>query len=271
MNALVLGANGQLGTELVRLLGTDSAVPREALSITDAVAVDALIAARRPDVVFNCAAYNGVDRAESEPDLAFAVNAQGAFHVARSCRLQGANLVHFSTNFVFDGTHEQPYVEADDPSPLSVYARSKLEGERRALEAGPHLLIVRTAAVFGGPQSFPQRILDKARSGEPVRVVSDQRVNPTFARDLAAAAVEMAGHGMAGIVHAVAEGCAGWDEFARAVLTERGIDKEVESIPTSAHPAVARRPLNGCLASTRYRPLRPWREAVREWAGTSRA
>jgi len=264
LNALVLGANGQLGTELVRLLGTDCAVPHEQLSITDAEAVDALVASRRPELVFNCAAYNFVDRAESEPDLAFAVNAQGALHVARSCRRQGATLVHFSTNFVFDGAHDQPYVEADEPAPLSVYSRSKLEGERLALQAGGHVLIVRTAAVFGGPQSFPQRILERARSGEKLRVVSDQRVNPTFARDLAAAALEMAEHGMAGIVHAVAEGCAGWDDFARSVLAEGAIEMEVESIPTDAYPAAARRPLNGCLASTRFKALRPWQNALHE-------
>jgi len=266
LNALVLGAEGQLGSELVRMLGAASAVPYEQVSITDAEAVDALIASRKPEVVFNCAAYNAVDRAESEPDEAFAVNAQGPFLVAVACRRQGATLVHFSTNFVFDGTHDQPYVEADEPSPLSVYGKSKLEGERRVLEAGPRVLIVRTAALFGGPLSFPHRILDRARSGQRLPVVSDQHVNPTFARDLAAAAVELVEQGMAGIVHAVSEGCTGWDDFARAVLAQSGVGVEVESVPSSAYPSAARRPLNGCLASTRYRPLRPWRQAVRDWA-----
>lgn len=264
MNALVLGAKGQLGSELVRLLGAGSAVPHARVSITDGEAVDALIALRKPHVVFNCAAYNAVDRAESESDMAFAVNAQGPLHLAAACRRHGATLVHFSTNFVFDGSHDQPYREADEPSPLSVYGKSKLEGERRVLEAGPHLLIVRTAAVFGGPQSFPHRILDRARSGERLRVVSDQRVNPTFAADLAVAAVELAEQGMTGIVHAVAEGCTGWDDFARAVLAEQGVRVEVESIPSTDYPSAARRPLNGCLATTRFRALRPWREALHE-------
>jgi len=266
VNALVMGAKGQLGSELVRLLGTDAAVPHDRLSITDAAAVEALVAARKPAVVFNCAAYNAVDRAETEPELAYAVNAEGPLNLAISSRRHGATLVHFSTNFVFDGAEDRPYVEADEPAPLSVYGKSKLEGERRALEAGPHLLIVRTAAVFGGPQSFPQRILERARSGDRLRVVSDQKVNPTFARDLAAAVVDLVERGAAGIVHAVAEGCAGWDDFARAVLVERGVEAAVESIPTHAYPSAARRPLNGCLATTRYRPLRHWREAVREWA-----
>lgn len=264
MKALVLGARGQLGSELVRLLGADTAVPHDRLSITDADAVAELIASSRPEVVFNCAAYNAVDRAESERELAFAANAEGPYHVAATCRRHGVTLVHFSTNFVFDGTHDQPYVEADEPSPLSVYGQSKLEGERRALEAGPHLLIVRTAAVFGGPRSFPQRILDQARPGARLHVVADQRVNPTLAADLAVAAVELAEQGMTGIVHAVAEGCTSWDDFARAVLAERRVEVEVESVPSGAYPAVARRPQNGCLASTRINALRPWREALHE-------
>ena len=263
MRALVLGAGGQLGTELVRLVGAGGAVPHTELSITDGDAVDRLIAERQPEVVFNCAAYNGVDRAEVEREAAFAVNAKGPHNIALACRRHGAELVHFSTNFVFDGTHDEPYVEADEPAPLSVYGASKLEGERRVLAAGAHVLVVRTAAVFGGLRGFPTRILELAREGAQLRVVADQRINPTFARDLAAAAVELAEQGTAGIVHAVNEGCCGWDELARAVLSESGIDWAVESIPTPAHSGAAR-PRNGCLASTRFRSLRPWREALHE-------
>jgi dTDP-4-dehydrorhamnose reductase len=264
LRALVLGAGGQLGTELVRLLGAETAVPHGDVSITDAGAVESLIAERGPDVVFNCAAYNAVDRAESEPDIAFAVNAQGPRNIAISTRRHGVALVHFSTNFVFDGRLDQPYVEADAPSPLSTYGSSKLAGERMALEDGGQVLVVRTAAVFGGARSFPRRILESAHGGQPLRVVSDQRVNPTYAKDLGGAAVELALAGVAGIVHVVAEGCCGWDELARAVLAESGVDRPVESVPASAYPAPARRPGNGCLASTRFRALRPWREALRE-------
>lgn len=268
MKAVVLGANGQLGSELVRLLGAESGVTRTQASITDATAIEDLIASRRPDVLFNCAAYNAVDFAESEPDLAFAVNADGVRNVAAACQRHGATLVHFSTNYVFDGSRDEPYVEADDPAPLSTYARSKLEGELQAVQSGAHLLIVRTAAIFGGAANFPTRILDRARSGEALRVVSDQQVNPTYARDLAAASIELVEEGLAGVVHAVAAGCCGWDEFARAVLEEAGRTESVQSVTTGAFPAAARRPRNGCLASTRYRPLRPWREALREWVAS---
>lgn len=245
-------------------MGAESGVPHGAADIADANAVGSLIGERRPEVVFNCAAYNAVDLAESEREAAFATNAEGPRVLATECRRWGASFVHFSTNFVFDGRLDKPYVEADEPAPLSAYGESKLAGERAVLEAGGHVLIVRTAGVYGGPRSFPFRILENARGAGPLRVVSDQTVNPTYAGDLAAAAVEFAGRGVAGIVHAVAEGCCGWDEFARAALAEKGVAKEVVPVPSSSYPTPARRPLNGCLASTRIAPLRSWREALHE-------
>jgi dTDP-4-dehydrorhamnose reductase len=264
LKALVFGAEGQLGSQLVRLLGPETRLTHAEASITDGAAVAGAIESRKPDVVFNCAAYNAVDGAETHAADAFAVNADGPKHMAIACRKGGALLVHFSTNFVFDGSHDEPYVEADEPAPRSVYAQSKLEGERLALEFGARVLVVRTAAVYGGPKSFPMRILDRARSGEPLRVVSDQRVNPTYARDLADLALRLAGDGVAGIVHGVAEGCCSWDEFARAALEAASVKAPVESIATGDYPAAAERPLNGCLASTRIAPLRPWRDALHD-------
>jgi dTDP-4-dehydrorhamnose reductase len=268
LKALVLGAGGQLGQDLVALFGVDSGLTHDQLSITDAGAVDAAIAERRPDVVFNCAAYNAVDRAESEAGAAMAINAQGPRNIAVACARHRARLVHFSTNFVFDGTLDRPYVETDEPSPLGVYARSKLEGERAVLETLPDALMLRTAAVFGGRRgaSFPERILQRAHSGQPLRVVADQKINPTYTADLAQAAVELAADGMHGVVHVVAEGCCAWDELARAVLEAVGLGMPVESVPASAYPTPARRPANGCLTTVRYRALRPWPQALRDWA-----
>lgn len=250
------------------LLGDESGLTHVQVSVTDAAGVDAVIGQRRPDVVFNCAAYNAVDRAESEKEPAFAINAEGPGNLAVACRRHGVSLVHFSTNFVFDGTGADPYVESDEPSPLSVYAASKLAGERAVLGQGTRVLVVRTAAVFGTTtgRSFPERILERARSGQPLRVVSDQSVNPTYAKDLAAAALELATEEFAGIVHAVADGCCTWDEFARAALAEAGVAAGVESISSDAYPTPARRPANGCLETIRYRSLRPWQEAVGDWA-----
>jgi dTDP-4-dehydrorhamnose reductase len=266
VNALVLGAAGQLGSELVRLTGPDSGVPHSVASITDAAAMEALIADRKPSVVFNCAAYNAVDRAESEPELARAVNAEGPRNVAEACRRHAAWMVHFSTNFVFDGGLGEPYIESDAPNPLSVYAASKLAGEQEVMAIGSRVLVVRTAAVFGGPNSFPNRILERARAGGAIRVVSDQSVNPTYARDLAAAALELASDEFAGIVHAVNAGCSTWAEFATTALFEAGVRASVEAIRTGEYPAPARRPANGCLGTIRYHALRPWQEAVEEWA-----
>ncbi|MGA7910476.1 MAG: dTDP-4-dehydrorhamnose reductase [Candidatus Dormiibacterota bacterium] len=267
MKALVFGAAGQLGSEIVRLLGEETAVTHRQVSIGDAAAVDELLNGRRPEVVFNCAAYNAVDRAETEVELAREVNSTGPANLAAACLRQGARFVHFSTNFVFDGRLDRPYVESDEPSPLGAYARSKLDGERRVLEVMPAALVIRTAGVFGGAggQSFPERIAERARQGGRLRVVADQSVNPTFTGDLAPAALRLAGEGLEGVMHVVAEGCCSWDEYARAVLAELGLSSEVDSISTDEFAAPARRPLNGCLASTRVEPLRPWREALYVW------
>jgi dTDP-4-dehydrorhamnose reductase len=269
---LVLGATGQLGSALVRLIGEGSSVSHDDVSITDQEALDALLSSRRPELVFNCAAYNAVDRAETESDLAFAVNSEGPANVAMACARHGVRLVHFSTNFVFDGGLDRPYVETDVPSPLSVYGSSKLEGEQRVLDLLPEALVIRTSAVFGDTGSaikggsFPERIVSRARLGQPLRVVSDQRVNPTYAGDLAPAAIELAQSRLEGVVHVVAAGCAGWDEFARAALSEVGLTAEVEAILSAELATPAPRPLNGCLESSRVAPLRPWRDALHEWA-----
>ena len=276
LKALVLGAGGQLGSDLARVMPGAVALSREQLSVTDADGLRRALERHRPDVVFNCAAYNPVDRAETEPEQALLVNSEGAFNAAAACRSVGARLVHYSTNFVFDGRLDRPYVESDPVGPLGAYARSKADGERRVLAEYPAALVIRTAALFGSTGSkakggsFPDRIVRAAREGKPLAVVADQKVNPTYTRDLAAASIELAASGMVGIVHVVAEGCCGWDQFARAVLTECGVDWPVESVSTSALAGVAPRPLNGCLGSERVQPLRHWIEGLRDWAATSR-
>jgi dTDP-4-dehydrorhamnose reductase len=272
VKAIVFGAAGQLGSELTRLIGKDSGVTREELSVTDPQALDALLSSRRPDLVFNCAAYNAVDRAEAERELAYAVNSEGPANIAMSCARHGIRLVHFSTNFVFDGALERPYVETDEAHPLSVYGSSKLEGEQRVLELLPEALVIRTSAVFGDTGSaikggsFPERIVARARLGQPLRVVADQKVNPTYAGALAPAAIKLAESRLEGVVHVVAGGCAGWDEFARVALVECGVTAEVEAILTADLAAPAARPPNGCLESTRTAALPPWRDGLHEWA-----
>jgi dTDP-4-dehydrorhamnose reductase len=272
VKALVLGAGGQLGSELVRLLPDAIGFSRHEMSVSDRAAIAAACVRFRPEVVFNCAAYNAVDQAEVEPQLAHDVNATGAENAALACSRHGVRLVHFSTNFVFDGGLNRPYIEKDEARPLGAYGRSKLAGEKAVLAVLPEALVLRTAAVFGDRGSaskggsFPQRIVERAGRGERIRVVFDQRVNPTYARDLAGAASALAAGELTGLVHAVAEGCCGWDEFAREALAACGLDATVEPISADELAAPAARPLNGCLASERTQPLRPWQEGVAEWA-----
>lgn len=271
MKALVLGASGLLGSELTRLLPDAAAVTREQLSVTDLVAINGALSHYHAEVVFNCAAYNAVDRAEAEQDAAYQVNAQGAFNVALACAQHDARLVHFSTNFVFSGTLDRPYLETDEVGPLGVYAKSKLEGEKLVSMVMPQALIVRTAALFGGSGgrqrlSFPERILERAAAGERLRVVSDQTVNPTYAPDLAEAAIALASGDLNGVVHVVGGGCSTWDEFARAVLAGFGVAGDVEAVTSGELGAPAPRPANGCLESGRTQALRPWSDAVRDWA-----
>ena len=270
MNALVLGAGGQLGTELVRLLGTESAVPHAALSITDRAAVEAFIGERRPDVAFNCAAYNAVDRAEVDPEAALLVNRDGPENVALACAAHGVRMVHFSTNFVFDGALDRPYVESDRPRPLGRYGFSKLAGERAVQAANPQAIVVRTAAVYGNVGTgFPERIVERGRAHGEVEVVTDQFVNPTYARDLAVRLLELPSD-LAGVIHLTGGGCCSWHEFARAALDEAGVVAEVRPVTSDRWPGRAQRPANGCLESTRIAALRPWREALQEWGRTAK-
>jgi dTDP-4-dehydrorhamnose reductase len=266
---LIVGAAGQLGSDLHRLLPEARALGRDQLSITDREAV--ADAVRAVDVVLNCAAYNAVDAAEADPGPALAVNAEGPANLAEACRAAGARLVHFSTNYVFDGSGERPFTELDEPRPLGAYARSKLEGERRAVEALPETLVVRSSGLFGVTGSavkggsFPERVVRRGMEGQPLRMVADQRLNPTYTADLATGALRLVDGGAEGVVHLVCEGCCSWLEFAEETLRLAGVAVAVEPISTAELAAPAPRPLNGCLASVRVAPLRGWREGLAAW------
>jgi dTDP-4-dehydrorhamnose reductase len=269
VRVLITGAAGQLGSDLRRLLPEAQALDRHQLSVTDLRAVEAAV--RRCDVVVNCAAYNAVDAAETDPGPARAVNADGAANVALACRRAGARLIHFSTNYVFDGSGDRPFTERDRPRPLGAYARSKLEGERRVLEILPEALVVRSAGLFGAVGSavkggsFPERVVRRALAGERLRVVADQRLNPTYTADLAAAVVDLLDGTLSGVVHVVAEGCCSYWELAVEALRLAGLEAPVEPLTTAELGAAAPRPLNGCLASERLPPLRDWRAGLAAW------
>ncbi len=222
MRALVVGAHGQLGRDLVLLLGSEVAWSggRAELDVTDWEAVSSVIRRVRPDVIFNGAAYNKVDGAESETGRALEVNAVAPVLLARMAHEVGALFVHFSTDYIFDGRAGRPYREEDCPGPLGAYGVSKLAGEGLVRASRAEHLLVRTSAVFGrgGNRqkggSFMERILDQARAGRPLRVVADQTFSPTYAPDLAAAAVALVRAGARGLYHLANTGSCSWHEFA---------------------------------------------------------
>lgn len=269
MRFLVTGAAGQLGSDLLRVLPGAVGMTHQQLPIEEPDAVRAAVAGF--DVVLNCAADNAVDAAEAAPARAFGVNREGAGNVAQACSEAGARLVHISTNFVFDGAAAQPFSEQDAPAPLGVYGRSKLEGERLVLERLPEALVVRTSGLFGARGSavkggsFPERIVRRAELGDPIRVVDDQFLNPTFTGDLAAALAALLDRGLSGVVHLTAGGCCSYWELATEAVRLAGLSVEVERVRTDAAAAAALRPANGCLVSVRTGPLRHWREGLAAW------
>lgn len=277
MRALVAGARGQLGRELVARLGGEIvwAGGRDELDVTDETAVAALVARLAPDVVWNATAWNRVDAAESEPERAFAVNALAPRALARAAREAGALLVHVSTDYVFDGASSRPYREDDAPRPLSVYGASKLAGERHVLDSGAEALVVRTSGVLGRGGSaqkggsFVDRILAQARAGRPLRVVADQVFAPTLASDLAQALLALVGARARGLVHVTNQGACSWHELARLALAAAGLTAPVEAIAAADLALPARRPAYSVLDTSRYRdlglpPLRDFREALAE-------
>jgi len=275
VKALVAGAHGQVGRDLVAALGSEVvwAGGRAELDVTDWEAVSSVVRRLRPDVIFNGAAYNKVDGAEAETGRALEVNALAPGLLARAAGTVGALLVHFSTDYVFDGSSTTPYREDDCPAPLGAYGVSKLAGERLVLASPGEHLVVRTSSVFGrgGNRqkggSFIERILEQARAGQPLRVVSDQTFSPTYAPDLAEAAIALARAGARGLVHVANAGSCSWHEFATRGLALAGIDAPVAAISAAELGLAARRPAYSVLDTGRYRglglkALRPWPDAL---------
>ena len=230
------------------------ALTRAELDISDRDAVTAAIAAARPDAVINCAAYTNVDRAESDPDGAAAVNAAGAGFVAAAAAAVGAWVLHVSTDYVFDGTKTAPYVESDPTGPRSVYGSTKLEGERSVAQGAPDRhTIVRSSWLFGTAGScFPATILRLAAERDSLSVVDDQVGCPTFTGHLAQALVALAaGTPVPGVVHVAASGECSWFEFAVEILRASGASAEVRPCSTDEFPRPAQRPAYSVLRSER--------------------
>ena len=274
MRALVTGGGGQLASDLAEQLEDAVALSRAELDITDDDGVAKAFAQARPEVVFNCAAFHNVDVCETEEDRSFEVNARAVKRLAQRCDEAQATLVHLSTNYVFDGTREEPYAEDDRPNPRSIYALSKLAGEYAALAYCPGAIVARSAGLYGRHGSaskggnFVQRMIARAREQGQLKMVADQRLNPTFTADLAAGVIEAVEKGATGILHVTNSGECSWHEFTVEIMRLAEIDVPIEPVETSRNGVD--RPLNGVLArpgtdAAGLTPLRGWREALADY------
>ena len=257
MRILLTGRNGQVGWELERVLaplGELIATGRAELDLADPEAIRRAVSSVKPDVIVNAAAYTAVDRAESESEIAMRINGDAPDVLAEEAKRIGALLVHYSTDYVFDGTKTAPYVEHDAPNPLNVYGASKLAGERAILATGCRHLILRTSWVFGPRGSnFLLTILRAARERPELRVVSDQIGAPTSARSIAAATARAIGLAGSGLYHLAAAGETSWHGFAEAAMAAAGLRTPVVAIPSEEYPAAARRLKNSRLDCSRLR------------------
>ena len=258
MRILLTGRNGQVGWELERSLaplGEVIALDRARLDLSDPAAIQRVVRDARPEVIVNAAAYTAVDRAESEPALASAINGVAPGIVAEEARLCGALLVHYSTDYVFDGEKKTPYVEDDPAHPLNVYGRTKLEGECAIEASGCRYLILRTSWVYGPRgHNFLRTVLRLAREHNELRMVDDQIGAPTSAAAIALATAEMLRRaGPEGLFHMTASGETSWRGFAEAILARNQLQVRVVGIASQDYPVAARRPRYSLLDSGKLR------------------
>lgn len=287
MKVLVTGASGQLGAELCTQLATGisplGAIPAEfhganvlaadldSLDITDRKAVRALMSSEQPDIVFNCAAMTQVDLCETELDAAMRANAIGPRNMAESCAETGALLLHVSTDYVFSGEGSVPYAEWDTCAPASIYGKSKRLGEEYVCASGCRHAIIRTAWLYGRTGHNFVRTMQKAgRERDTIRVVNDQRGNPTNASDLAWHMLCLAAAGETGIFHITGNGECSWYEFAREIMRLSGLACEVLPCTSAEYPSAVKRPTysalsHGMLRVTIGDRMRPWREALADF------
>jgi dTDP-4-dehydrorhamnose reductase len=280
-STLITGGGGQLASDFASRLDDAVALSRRELDIADGATVAAAFETHAPELVLNCAAFHNLDECEAQPDRAWEVNVRAVRDLAQHCARTGAKLVHVSTNYVFDGRREAPYAEADLPAPRSIYALTKLAGEHAALAYAPGAIVVRTGGLYGTAGSaskggnFVQRMLKRAAEQGALKMVADQRLQPTFTEDLADAILAAAERDAAGILHLTASGACSWHEFTVAIMEQAGVDVPVEPVQTTIGPGGIDRPLNGVLArpatdAAGLAPLRPWREQLDEYVGRLR-
>ena len=269
MRILITGATGQLGLALQELLPQQgheaAALGRKELDISDASAVAQTLDDHSPDLVINAAAYTNVDGCETEVEAAYRVNSLGPRNLAVNCERLGCELLHVSTNYVFDGEKEAPYEPFDLPSPQSVYAKTKLDGEEYVKHLCHRWYVVRSAGVYGEGNNFVRTMLRVGRERDTLKVKDDEYVSPTYARDLAGSIAEVIRSEAYGLYHMTNAGSCSWYEFAKEIFKLSGVEVEVQSVPSSEYPLPAPRPANGLLSNLGSPELRHWREALEEY------
>jgi dTDP-4-dehydrorhamnose reductase len=269
MKLLVTGAAGMLGRDVMLAAGNAGhdvvGFGRAELDVTDASALARKFDLERPDVVINCAAWTDVDGAEAAEEAAFAVNGAGAGNVAAAAAAVGASVVYVSSDYLFDGAKGAPYVESDQPAPLSVYGRTKLAGEEATVAANKRHFVVRSAWLFGiGGPNFVETMLRLAASGNEVLVVRDQVGSPTYTWHLAYGIVRLIEGIEFGIHHMAAAGQCSWYEFAREIFEQAKVECKVLSITTEEFGRPAPRPPFSALTSQREHAIRlpSWQDGL---------
>ncbi|MFA5927769.1 MAG: dTDP-4-dehydrorhamnose reductase [Candidatus Margulisiibacteriota bacterium] len=280
MKVLLAGADGMLGSAFLELLKSKG-VDVTPLYYPDFDYADLQSAERKLqglsfDVLINCTAYTQVDASETNREVAFLVNALGPEMLAKVSRQKNALLVHFSTDYVFNGQKTEPYYEDDLPDPVSVYGESKLAGEEAVSQYNPKHLIIRTSWLYGSNgQHFIAKMLKLAETKQELKIVADQVGGPTYTRDLAEKSWEAINVGLKGIVHITNQGYCSWADLAEKIFTLRGLKVIVNRCPSTDYPTPAARPMNSRLANARLVKtgmplLRGWEEAVAEYLGEDR-
>jgi len=265
-----------LGQELVQELKSEqlTALSSKDADLRDRARIQSVIRDSRPDWVILSAAYTDVDGCESNRELAFAVNRDGAVNVAQASREAGSRLMFLSTDYVFDGTKRSPYETCDPRNPTSVYGESKARAEERLLEILPDVCIVRTSWLFGhGGKCFPATILKLASSRPEISVVNDQRGSPTFTGDLASALVELCRASALGIVHVTNSGECTWYEFASEIVRASGLPTKIKPVTTGEFPRPARRPAYSVLSPASLHAhnihMPDWQDALRRYLASA--
>lgn len=272
---LVTGSNGQLGFDVVEELKMKKinyiGTTRNDFDITNYDEVEEYLLNHRPDCIIHCAAYTAVDKAEEQKELCYKVNVDGTENIARVCKKINCKLIYISTDYVFDGNKNEPYEVNDKPNPISVYGKSKYEGELKVQQYLQKYFIVRTSWVFGKQgNNFVKTMIRLGREKKEINVVADQIGSPTYTKDLAKLVCDMALTERYGIYHATNEGFCSWAEFAEEIMKQSGFDCKINYIDSSQYPVKAVRPLDSRLSKkflkyNKFMNLRCWNEGLKDF------